>query len=113
MESTIALLNGELERSLMEYNANKKILAETTGARADDGDASAQLEQRAIAEAALFRLNNKINNINAALRRAKEGIADECEDCTSIIPLKRVLLTQSTRCVGCQELVDQRRKHYA
>lgn len=111
--SIVDVLQRELAYSTEAYETNKALLAQTTVATPDVADTSSQLEQRALAEAAMVRSSLKIGRVKAALKRVEEGSISECADCDSDIPIQRVLFTLSSRCVDCQEVVDAKKQHFA
>lgn len=109
----IEKLKEELTKAQDTYIDNKELLSESTIISPDDGDTSSQLEQRALAEAAMKRASIKTRRITKALARAESGTITECVDCEGEIPTKRILFTMSTRCIHCQEIVDAQQRHFA
>jgi len=59
------------------------------------------------------RSNNRIEEINDALLRMKEGIYGRCEECDEDISVKRLQICPETRyCIRCAELLEKARKGF-
>lgn len=106
------ILQQELSAAIDTYNTSKALMAETTIVHSDVADTSSQLEQRALAEAAMSRASIKIGQIRNILLRAEKGAVDECEECGGGVPIQRIILTMSSKCVDCQEVHDAQSRHY-
>jgi DnaK suppressor protein len=58
------------------------------------------------------RTSRRLRDVEAALRRIKEGDFGACVDCDEEIPTKRLTaIPWASRCVRCQEAADSRNDH--
>ena len=59
------------------------------------------------------RSNNRIEEMNDALIRMKEGIYGKCEDCDEEISVKRLEICPETRyCIRCAEHLEKERRGF-
>ncbi len=53
----------------------------------------------------------RLNQIDDALKRIEEGVFGVCEECKKSIPMKRLKAMPSARyCIKCQEIVEARER---
>ena len=53
----------------------------------------------------------RLNEIDDALKRIEEGIFGVCEECEKSIPMKRLKAMPSARyCIKCQEIIEGRKR---
>ena len=93
----------EMRKEILERIKNKKNEELTEGEIGDEADMAAQSLEKEV----LFELNDssheKLDQIEAALRRISKGIYGTCEYCRKPIPKKRILALPFARyCINCQ-----------
>ena len=93
----------EMRKEILERIKNKKNEEMPENETGDEADLAAQSLEKEV----LFELNDssheKLDQIEAALRRISKGIYGTCEYCRKPIPKKRILALPFARyCINCQ-----------
>lgn len=93
----------EMRKEILERIRNKKNEEMPENETGDEADIAAQSLEKEV----LFELNDssheKLDQIEAALRRISKGIYGTCEYCRKPIPKKRILALPFARyCINCQ-----------
>lgn len=53
----------------------------------------------------------RLNEIDDALKRIEEGVFGTCEECKKVIPMKRLKAMPAARyCIKCQEVIEKRER---
>lgn len=77
----------------------------------DPIDQLQEMNQRDETVAALQRLRRTLSDVDDALRAISKGLYGACVECGESINLKRLgFIPWASRCVACQELLEQRPK---
>ena len=93
----------EMRKEILERIRNKNTEEMPENETGDEADLAAQSLEKEV----LFELNDssheKLDQIEAALRRISKGIYGTCEYCRKPIPKKRILALPFARyCINCQ-----------
>ena len=93
----------EMRKEILDRIKNKKNEEMPENETGDEADLAAQSLEKEV----LFELNDssheKLDQIEAALRRISKGIYGTCEYCRKPIPKKRILALPFARyCINCQ-----------
>ena len=100
----------EEKNKILKELENQKIESlDVTGDLVDVNNSLRNLKEQ---EIRVTRLNNTLKKIEIALSKIMEECYGICEECDEAIPVKRLEANpHSIYCVGCQEIIEKRRKN--
>ena len=105
MEATHLL---ETYRDVVSRLQNEAAVPTADAASSDFLDLAQSVERQELARLATSRLAERARRLHIALTRVADGEYGVCSECGASIPPKRLMaIPDATRCVACQERLEQ------